>query len=138
MIYKTIRELHQKANPVDIITVMNSLQTKNELEQIGGAEYLATLLEKVVSAANIDSHAKIIREKSLLRRLIATSAGLIEKAYGTDYTDVETLIDIAETICKFVAIVLPIITSVTLERFVPAIVITVLLMLCSYLDGGYI
>ncbi len=97
LIYKTIRELHQKANPVDIITVMNSLQTKNELEQIGGAEYLATLLEKVVSAANIDSHAKIIREKSLLRKLISTSSGLIEKAYGTEYTDVESLIDLAES-----------------------------------------
>ena len=40
---------------------------------------------------------KIIREKSLLRRLISTSSGLIEKAYGTEYTDVESLIDMAES-----------------------------------------
>ncbi len=97
LIFKVIKELHQKSHPVDIITVMNLLQSKSELEQIGGAEYLATLLEKVVSAANIDSHAKIIREKSLLRNLISTSSGLIEKAYGNEYSDVEMLIDFAES-----------------------------------------
>jgi replicative DNA helicase len=96
-IYLAIKELHQKSQPVDVITVLNHLQQKNEIEQVGGAEYLAVLLDKVVSAANIDSHAKIIREKSLLRKLISTSSGLIEKAYGSDYTDVETLIDIAES-----------------------------------------
>jgi len=97
LIYKAIKELHSKSNPVDIITVMNLLQSKNELEQIGGAEYLATLLEKVVSAANIDSHAMIIREKAILRKLISTSTGLIEKAYNSEFTDVETLIDMAES-----------------------------------------
>lgn len=95
-IYKVILDLHQKSQPIDLVTVMNLLQARNELEQIGGAEYLLTLLEKVVSAANIDSHAKIIKDKSLLRRLIHTSTGLIEKAYSNDFTEVETLIDIAE------------------------------------------
>lgn len=97
IIYRTILDLHQKSQPIDLVTVMNSLQSKNELEQIGGAEYLLNLLEKVVSAANIDSHAKIIKEKSLLRRLIHTSSSLIEKAYGSDYADVESLIDMAES-----------------------------------------
>src|SRR5262245_35325078 len=95
IIYKTIAELHQKAQPVDLVTVTNSLQTKNELDIIGGPEYLLSLLDKVVSAANIDSHAKIIHEKSLLRRLINTSSGLIEKAYGSEYSDAESLIDFA-------------------------------------------
>ncbi len=97
IIYKTILELHQKSQPIDLVTVMNLLQSKNELDQVGGAEYLLTLLEKVVSAANIDSHAKIIRDKSLLRRLIHTSSNLIEKAFGSDFNDVETLIDLAES-----------------------------------------
>ncbi len=95
-IYKVIMDLHQKSQPIDLVTVMNLLQARNELEQIGGAEYLLTLLEKVVSAANIDSHAKIIRDKSMLRRLIHTSSGLIEKAFSADFQDVETLIDLAE------------------------------------------
>ncbi len=97
LIYKVIIDLHQKSQPIDLVTVMNLLQSRNELEQVGGAEYLLTLLEKVVSAANIDSHAKIIREKSLLRRLIHTSSGLIEKAFNSDYADVESLIDMAES-----------------------------------------
>jgi replicative DNA helicase len=97
IIYRTIAELHHKAQPVDLVTVANALQTRNELDQIGGPEYLLSLLDKVVSAANIDSHAKIIHEKSLLRRLINTSSQLIEKAYGSDYDNAETLIDMAES-----------------------------------------
>jgi len=97
IIYSVITELHQKAQPIDLVTVSNSLQTKNELDLIGGPEYLLSLLDKVVSAANIDSHAKIIHEKSLLRRLISTSSGLIEKAYGSDYENAESLIDFAES-----------------------------------------
>jgi replicative DNA helicase len=97
VIYRTIAELHHKSQPVDLVTVTNALQTKNELDQIGGPEYLLSLLDKVVSAANIDSHAKIIHEKSLLRRLISTSSGLIEKAYGSDYENAESLIDLAES-----------------------------------------
>jgi len=97
IIYQTIADLHHKTEPVDLVTVSNSLQHKNELDQIGGPEYLLSLLDKVVSAANIDSHAKIIHEKSLLRRLISTSSGLIEKAYSSDYENAETLIDFAES-----------------------------------------
>lgn len=97
IIYTVITELHQKAQPIDLVTVSNLLQTKNELDIIGGPEYLLSLLDKVVSAANIDSHAKIIHEKSLLRRLISTSSGLIEKAYGSDYDNAESLIDFAES-----------------------------------------
>ncbi|AGH94269.1 replicative DNA helicase [Pseudobdellovibrio exovorus] len=97
IIYRTIADLHQKAQPIDLVTVTNSLQHKNELDLIGGPEYLLSLLDKVVSAANIDSHAKIIHEKSLLRRLIGTSSGLIEKAFGSDYENAESLLDFAES-----------------------------------------
>lgn len=96
-IYSTISELHQKAEPIDLVTVTNSLQNKNQLDIIGGPEYLLSLLDKVVSAANIDSHARIIREKALLRKLINTSTGLIEKAYGSEFSDAESLIDFAES-----------------------------------------
>ena len=97
IIFRIIAELHQKAEPIDLVTVTNSLQTKNELDIVGGPEYLLSLLDKVVSAANIDSHAKIVHEKSLLRRLINTSSGLIEKAYGSEFQDAESLIDFAES-----------------------------------------
>lgn len=95
-IYQAIKELHSKTQPIDIITVTNTLQANGELESSGGPEYLVSLLDKVISAANIQTHAAIVREKSLLRRLISTSAGLIERAYSQDYADIESLIDQAE------------------------------------------
>lgn len=97
IIYQTILELHQKAQPIDLVTVTNSLIAKNQLDQIGGSTYLLSLLEKVMSAANIAAHAKIIKEKSLLRKLIHTSTGLIEKSFSNNFDSVESLIDYAES-----------------------------------------
>lgn len=96
-IYQTILDLHQKAQPIDLVTVTNALVAKNLLEQIGGAAYLLSLLEKVMSAANIEAHAKIIKEKALLRKLIHTSTSFIEKSFGNDFDSVESLIDYAES-----------------------------------------
>lgn len=95
-IYSTIEELNKKNLPVDLITVSNLLQSKGELDQVGGAEYLVDLVNKTISSANIQSYAKIVREKSLLRKLIHSSTGLIEKAYSEDFVDVESFIDSAE------------------------------------------
>ncbi len=97
IIYRTILDLHQKTQPIDLVTVTNHLISKNELETIGGSSYLLTLLEKVISSANIDTHAKIIKEKALLRKLISTSTQLIEKAYSNEFSEVESLIDFAES-----------------------------------------
>jgi len=96
-VYQAILELHQKTQPIDLITVKNHLESKNELDQIGGPEYLLTLLDKVITSANIDSHARIIKEKSLLRKLISTSTGIIEKSFSNDFSDVDWLIDFAES-----------------------------------------
>lgn len=96
-IYEAIKELHTKNQPIDIITVTNILQSRGELEGTGGPDYLIGLLDKTISSANISTHAKIVREKALLRRLISTSTGLIDRAYGSDYVDIETFIDQAET-----------------------------------------
>ena len=95
-IYAAIEELHRKNLPVDLITVSNLLQSKGELEQVGGADYLVDLVNRTISSANIASYAKIVKDKSLLRRLIHASSQLIEKAYEEDFTDVETFIDHAE------------------------------------------
>ncbi|NDE11909.1 MAG: phosphatase PAP2 family protein, partial [Chitinophagia bacterium] len=67
------------------------------MDIIGGPEYLISLLDKTISSANIVSHAKIVREKALLRKMIMTNSKLIERAYDQDFTDVETFIDQAES-----------------------------------------
>ncbi|MBX2988082.1 MAG: replicative DNA helicase [Bdellovibrionaceae bacterium] len=95
-IFTTIRELHHKNEKADLLTVSNFLESRQELESVGGPAYLATLLEKTLTAANIQSYAKIVREKSILRRLIETSTGIIDKAFTAEYPDIETFVDQAE------------------------------------------
>ncbi len=96
IIYRSIKELHAKSERPDLLTISNLLETKRELEPIGGSSYLASLLEKTISAANILSYCRIVREKSLLRKLISTSTRFIDKAYSGDYQDVEVFLDQSE------------------------------------------
>ncbi|MES2854224.1 MAG: DnaB-like helicase N-terminal domain-containing protein, partial [Bdellovibrionota bacterium] len=72
-IYTTISELYTKSQPIDIITVSNALADKKEIDAIGGAAYLAEVMNSTPSAANIESYAKIVHEKALLRTLIHMS-----------------------------------------------------------------
>lgn len=95
-IFTTIAELHSKNLPVDLITVSNSIQSKGELEQIGGTSYLIDLVNKTVSSANIVSYAKIVNEKSLLRRMISASSKIIDNAFSESFVDINAFIDQAE------------------------------------------
>lgn len=95
-IFSVIKELHHKNEKADLLTVSNLLDSRQEMENVGGAAYLATLLEKTISAANIQAYAKIVKEKSILRRLIEASVGIVDKAYTAEYEDIETFVDQAE------------------------------------------
>ena len=95
-IFAAIRELQSSSEPIDLITVSNHLTQKGEIETVGGAQYLAEIIDQTPSAANIVSYAKIIREKSTLRRLIHTSTKIIEKAFSQDYESFEGFLSEAE------------------------------------------
>lgn len=94
-IFSAIRDLQSKNKPVDLVTVTDCLQSRQEFDSIGGFVYLASILEKTVSSAHIVSYAQIIKEKSLLRKLIHTTTDIIERAY-TSEQDVDVLLDQAE------------------------------------------
>lgn len=94
-IFSAIRDLQTKGKPVDLVTVTDQLQTRSEFDAVGGYVYLAQLLEKTISSANIGTYARIIKEKALLRKLISTSTKIIDRAYDGN-EDVQTLVDIAE------------------------------------------
>jgi replicative DNA helicase len=96
-IYTAILRLNSSGQPIDLITVSNQLQSQGELEYIGGPTYLLEILNRTVSAVHAVTHAKIIREKATLRKVINTSSSLIEKAYGEDFADVDAFIDQAES-----------------------------------------
>jgi replicative DNA helicase len=94
-IYRAMVDLSERGEVIDQITLTEHLQVKGDLEAIGGAPYLAELVQAVPTAANIRYHCKIVREKALLRGLISASTEVITRGYdGT--APVEDLLDFAE------------------------------------------
>ncbi|HLA64368.1 MAG TPA: replicative DNA helicase [Rhodothermales bacterium] len=93
-IYGAVESLFERGNPVDLITLTEELKRRGEFEQVG-SYYLSELTTRVASAANIEYHARIIAEKSLLRKLITTMTGVVGQAYDPT-TDAFDLLDNAE------------------------------------------
>jgi len=95
-IYRAMQGLQQKNQPIDILTVVEELKTREELEVVGGPYYVTKLTNSVVSSANIETHARIILQKFIQRELIRISGEIIGDAYE-DSTDVFDLLDDAES-----------------------------------------
>src|SRR5678810_1288325 len=95
-IFRCMQNLAQKSQPIDILTVVEELRSKEELEMIGGAYYVTKLTNTVVSSANIETHSRIILQKFIQRELIRISGEIIGDAYE-DSTDVFDLLDDAES-----------------------------------------
>ncbi len=95
-IYRAMQSLAQKSQPIDILTVVEELKRKEELEMIGGPYYVTKLTNMVVSTANIDAHSRIILQKFIQRELIRISGEIISDSYE-DSTDVFDLLDEAES-----------------------------------------
>src|SRR4030043_199383 len=94
-IFKCMIALSEKNEPLDLITLTNELKKKKELEDIGGASYLAGLVESVPTAANIAYYAKIVKEKSILRKLISTATEIVTQSFQ-EGKDLENFLDEAE------------------------------------------
>jgi replicative DNA helicase len=95
-LFTAITELFSKDEPVDLVTLTNILRKRGWLEGIGGAAYLANLVDTVPLAVNAQYYAKIIHEKACLRRLIEKT-NVIAKRCFEDRGDVEGVIDFAES-----------------------------------------
>ena len=80
-IFAGMIELSERNEVVDQITLTELLKTRGQLEQVGGAAYVAELVQAVPSASNIRYHCKIVREKSLLRGLIRVATDVVSKGY---------------------------------------------------------
>src|SRR4030042_5297837 len=94
-IFHSMIALAERNEPFDLITLTNELKKKKELEAIGGASYLASLVESVPTAANIAYYAKIVKEKSILRKLISTATDIVTQSYQ-ERKDLEDFLDEAE------------------------------------------
>lgn len=95
-IYDTVLSLFDRGNPVDLITVTDELKRRGHLEEIGGTYYLTELTAQVATAANVEYHARIIAEKSLLRKMIETMTTVVGRAYDPS-ADAFELLDEAES-----------------------------------------
>lgn len=96
-IFNAILALYQRSEPSDLVTVTEELRKRQQLETIGGAAYLATLADQVPTTANIGYYAKIVHEKSILRRLITGATDIVRKAFEGG-SDVDAYLDQAEQI----------------------------------------
>lgn len=94
-IFATMLSLSDKGQPIDVVTVTEELAAKKELEDIGGISYLTELASAVPTAANVMYYARIVEEKSLLRRLIRVATQIVEDGY-TREDEVEALLSEAE------------------------------------------
>ncbi len=95
IIYETVLGLFERDNPVDLVTVTEELKRRGSLDDVGGGYYLSKLTSEVASAANVEYHARIIAEKSLLRSMIETLTGLVSEAYDPG-ADAFEMLDQAE------------------------------------------
>jgi replicative DNA helicase len=95
-IYRSMARLFQRGEVVDPTTVAEDLKQTDDLEQAGGLPYLAELLDAVPTAANIDYHARIVRDRALMRRLVEASTSIIQDVYEPGERSVDELLDMAE------------------------------------------
>lgn len=94
-IFRAMQSLSQKSRPIDIFTVVEELKISGELERVGGAFYVTKLTNSVVSAANLETHARIILQKYIGREMIRIGGEMIGAAYAED-TDVFEILDRSE------------------------------------------
>ena len=94
-VFDVIIELFDKNEAIDLITVTDSLKRKNELDSVGGVTYLSGLVSLVPTAANVRYHAKIIKEKALLRALLRSTTEIAAKVYESSL-EADEMVDYAE------------------------------------------
>jgi replicative DNA helicase len=97
LIYAAIGTLVGQSKPADVITVFEQLQSLGKSEDAGGLAYLNAMAQSVPSAANMRRYAEIVRERSILRKLIGASDEIATKAFNPQGTPVSTILDEAET-----------------------------------------
>lgn len=96
LIFAAISELAEDGHPCDVVTVSEHLGNRNELDDSGGLEYLATLTNETPGAANARAYAKILRERATLRSLINAGNEISGNAFTTDGRSASELVDEAE------------------------------------------
>ena len=96
LVFEAIGKLINASKPADVITVFEALQSIGKAEEVGGLVYLNALAQFVPSASNIRRYAEIVRERSILRKLISASDEIATKAFNPQGMAIEKVLDEAE------------------------------------------
>ena len=94
-IFIAMQDLFEANEPIDVLSLAEKLRKKSELEAVGGMDYLDLLEDFVPTATAVVHHAKIVREKKVLRELIETATNIVTESYS-NAEDVEHILDRAE------------------------------------------
>ena len=95
ILYEVMLDLYERGSPIDLVTASEALRQKGLLEKAGGAAYLGGLTNQVPSVENAQHYARIVRERSILRKLIWVSTEIASEGYDSD-AEVEEYLDRAE------------------------------------------
>ncbi len=95
IIFFAMKELYARHEPIDIVSLTNKLEEKNQLESIGGRTYLAQMANSTATASHVVHYANLIQRKATLRRLLTASTEITELGYKED-KDIEKILDEAE------------------------------------------
>lgn len=96
LIFSAVAALAERHQPFDMVTVSEQLQRSGQLDSAGGLPYLGQLATETPSAANIRAYAEIVRERSVLRSLIAAGTEIADMAFAPDGRGTRELLDLAE------------------------------------------
>src|SRR5256712_3340396 len=91
LLFRSMIALTERGDVIDPVTLRDELVRRGDLDRAGGMEYLGGLIDVVPTAANVEYHAKIVRDKAVLRRLIEAATAIIQDAYEGRSTSIEVL-----------------------------------------------
>ncbi|MBD5642046.1 MAG: replicative DNA helicase [Desulfovibrio sp.] len=95
LVYRACVSLYSRSAPIDVLTVGEELKSHEQLEAAGGAVYIGDLAQAVVSGANAEFYARLVRDRSMQRKLIEACAGIIGNCFEPGVS-VESLLDESE------------------------------------------
>jgi len=97
LIFRAIAHLAEHSKPFDVVTLSEWLESREDLDKVGGLAYLSTLAKETPSAANILAYASIVRERSILRQLISVGTEITDSAFNPEGRESSELLDSAES-----------------------------------------
>ncbi|HYX81199.1 MAG TPA: replicative DNA helicase [Gemmatimonadales bacterium] len=91
LLFRSMLALTERGDVIDPVTLRDELSRRGDLDRAGGMEYIAALIDVVPTAANVDYHARIVRDRAVLRRLVEAATGIIQDIYDGHGTAGEVL-----------------------------------------------